>query len=554
MKFRIATAALLAATLSACGGGGGDSAAPQGVRLNGIAARDQALVGATVSVRCGAGSGSAVTSAGGAYELELESGTLPCALRATSSDGATQLHSVVAGSGETATANVTPLTELVTAQVSAQTPSTYYDNFGSSLAATLTSSAISTASTAVTTIVAAAGVDLTGVTDLVGGTLTPATSGSSGDAYGAALVSLDTKLTDSGTTLADLSDTIADSAASGASTEDATATAAASVSTALQPAAGNCVALKSGAYRVVDPTDPVNTFNLIHFDTAAMTLTDSEGTVQTLTENAACDYTASGDDQPRLLVAPSGVIVMRIGTTSVHEAIAVPDQALPSSVLAGDWNLVGMHFTDESPTVMLPTHGVVHMTDAGAFTGVTHCEGLGHCLDESADLPTFLASADGGFAYDDGTGYSLRLAAFRATNGARLLVMLSGDGEFYLLRPQEALGLPEVGTGSSFWNFSANGHHAAGSLTEDSTLVTAVDAGANSVTVQFGSDSHTDVRQLNNPFDGLRLRDAASCKAADGGDFTCSSVVHMPMGGLGLTVSASADAARTFMAFSVARP
>jgi len=553
MKFRFATAALLAATLSACGGGGGDSAAPQGVRLNGIAARDQALVGATVSVRCGAGSGSAITSAGGAYELELESGTLPCALRATSSDGATQLHSVVAGSGETATANVTPLTELVTAQVSAQTPSTYYDNFGSSSAATLTSSAVSSASTAVTTIVAAAGVDLTGVTDLVGGTLTPATSGSSGDAYGAALVSLDTKLTDSGTALADLSQTVADSAASGASTEDATATAAASVSTALQPAAGNCTALKSGAYRVVDPTDPANTFNLIHFDTAAMTVTDSDGAVHTLNENAACDYTVASDDQPRLLVAPSGLIVMRIGTASVHEAIAVPDQTLPSSVLAGDWNIVGMHFTDNSPTVMLPTHGVVHMTDAGAFTGVTHCEGLGNCLDEAADLPTFLASADGGFTYDD-AGYILRLAAFRATNGARLLVMLSSDGEFYLLRPQEALGLPEVGTTNNFWNFSANGNHAAGPLTEDSTLVTAVDAGANTVTVQFGSDSHTDVRQLDNPFDGLRLRDAASCKAADGSAFACSSVVQMPMGGLGLTAAASADATRTFLAFSVSRP
>ena len=555
MKFRYPLAILLAAALSACGGGGGsDGATTQSLRLNGVAARDQALNGATVSARCATGGGSATTTSAGAYELALESATLPCVLRATSSDGTTVVHTVVAGNGSSGTANLTPLTELVTAEVAAQAPAIYYDNFGSNSAGSLTTGAIDTAQASVATIVSSAGVDLGGVTDFIGGSLTPATTSGGGDAYGNALVSLDTKLTDSGTTLAELSGTVAAAAASGAATADVTATAAASVTTALQPASSSCTALKSGPYRVVDATDVANTFNLIHIDASAMTVTDSEGMVHTLTQNAACDFTASGDDQTRLLVASSGVIVMHIGATTAHEAIAVPEQTLPLSALAGSWNVVGMELNDASQ--MASTTAVVHMDDRGGFLSVDQCNtSLDTCTTESADLPTFLASESGGFSYDDDSeDRHLRLSAYRATNGSMILLLLTNAGEFYVLRPQSTLSLPEVGTVNSFWTVSVDAAHTVTSLSEDSNTVTAMDAAGGNFTVQFGSDSHTDVRRINTPFDGVRVRSADGCKASDGSAYSCRTVVQMPMAGLGLTVATSADATRSFMSYSVIKP
>lgn len=557
MKIRFPLAACMLAALAACGGGGGGDDAPppvaRSLQLNGVAARGAALAGATVSARCATGSGSAVTNASGRYTLALEDGVLPCVLRATSGDNATTLHSVAAGSASatTATANVTPLTELVTAQVGAQAPANFFDGFNATSAAAVTPAAVTQASTTAIAVAEAANVDLGGVTDPIGGALVPAGGGGSGDAYGAALAALDSNLAAANTPLETVTTIVADAAANGAPPADVAATAAATVQTTVQPAAAACAGLKTGAYRVIDPTRYASTFNVVQVDATALTWTDASGT-HALTANADCDFTLGAAEPARLLVSAGGVITMSVGTApATHIALALPDQTLPASVLGGDWNIIGLQFTDDSPSALKPMHGKMQMTSAGAFASADICEDAGSCQLLTTDLPVFLANEAGGFSYTEPNEWSMRLVAYRGANGGRLLVMVSQDGEFYLLRPKSALSVPELGSVSSFWNLNAGATLGTSAVSADSNTVTA--AGAGTFELQFASDSHFDTRSLNQPFDGLRLREAGGCRAADGGAYTCNPIVQMPTN-LGLSFAVSASAARSFLTFSVGKP
>ena len=126
----------LAISLAACGGGGssqGSTVAPMPAVLTiaGSALKGAALAGATVTVKCAAGSGSALTAEDGSYTLTLENASLPCALKVVGTEGSV-FHSVLPGSGNRGShvANITPLTELLVAKVAGTTPETYYAGFG----------------------------------------------------------------------------------------------------------------------------------------------------------------------------------------------------------------------------------------------------------------------------------------------------------------------------------------------------------------------------------------------------------------------------------------
>src|SRR5437868_5414353 len=123
-KFAVITPVALACTLTVtllagCGGGGSTPQTPAfaGVTLTGTAATGAALAGAKVEAKCGSLSGTATSAADGSYTLKVDNAALPCLLRAASADAATVLHSVAEGSGAAAaTANITPVTELVIAK------------------------------------------------------------------------------------------------------------------------------------------------------------------------------------------------------------------------------------------------------------------------------------------------------------------------------------------------------------------------------------------------------------------------------------------------------
>lgn len=125
--------------VAACAGGGGSTG---NLTVQGVAATGAAMAKASVSLKCAdGGTGSTVTDVNGNYAVRFN-GQLPCIIEATASDKSVIYHSVATGSGNTATANITPLTEALVTQISSD-PGTYFTSFDSTAAKKLTSSVLS---------------------------------------------------------------------------------------------------------------------------------------------------------------------------------------------------------------------------------------------------------------------------------------------------------------------------------------------------------------------------------------------------------------------------
>lgn len=142
------------AVLTACGGGGGGSPSTpvanthqgQTLTINGTAANGLALGGAAITAKCQTGTGAAASQANGTYRMVIEGASLPCILQVTDPVSAAKLHSVVTGTATTATANITPLTEMVTARALGNEPSSFFSAFDSSIATrTLTTATVQAA-------------------------------------------------------------------------------------------------------------------------------------------------------------------------------------------------------------------------------------------------------------------------------------------------------------------------------------------------------------------------------------------------------------------------
>ncbi len=103
---------IAASVLVACGGSTNGSS--PGATVSGTAAVGAALANATVSLTCKNGSGSATSSANGAYSATFNFDP-PCAI--TASSGNVTIHSFAAAPG---TFNVTPLTELLLSYLAGQ--------------------------------------------------------------------------------------------------------------------------------------------------------------------------------------------------------------------------------------------------------------------------------------------------------------------------------------------------------------------------------------------------------------------------------------------------
>lgn len=168
MKIRIKAMGLfvaVATVLSACGGGGGGSAVSPGtptstnLTVTGTAATGLAIPGATITGKCKVGTGIATTLADGSYTLTITDGQLPCVLQITNPVDGIKLHTVVTGTGSTANANITPLTEMATARVLGSEPSVFFAAFDAAVATQkITSTSVQAAQTDV-------GLVLTGTVD-----------------------------------------------------------------------------------------------------------------------------------------------------------------------------------------------------------------------------------------------------------------------------------------------------------------------------------------------------------------------------------------------------
>ncbi|SPA53027.1 conserved hypothetical protein [Cupriavidus taiwanensis] len=527
---------LAAAVLTACGGGGGDSTpttnAPTATKISGTAAVGAALGGATVQAKCAAGSGTATTAADGTFTLSIEGATRPCVLSVKTPDGTT-LHSVVeAGTGTTAVANITPLTELVTASLAQGSTTAFFDQFDAAAQATLTSGNLTSATEAVRLVLTGV-VDLTSV-DPLKDPLVAANGANAGNAQDKLLDQLGDRLEASKTTLGELSSAVGSNAG------------AAAVQTALQPAAASCAGLKTGKYHVIGLGSAAAEAG--DLDAAALKLQVGNETVPfTAVANEDCRFTVPGANGTTntVMVAKSGIAlaVPPAGPMSDLPTLLLPAQAVALAELAGDWNGLGME-RDNSGTPYVSRRVSFSIDAAGKLTKGADCSGVNTCeawLPE--ELPTLSVNADGSFKISDSFGSQLAYA-FKGTDG-QVTVVISHDDGFMLAAKQVVRPLPVVGATNSYWDTVMFGGlvptlQNAGTW---STVVTGVDAQTGSYTRKRVEDGRLDSWKVNSPANGLRYRAATS---------GASEMISLIPGNTGLSLGIAANGA--FYDISVNRP
>lgn len=553
------------ATLVACGGGSGGEAPPQtptaALAVSGTAATGAAMANAAITISCAAGTATATAGTDGKFSASITGGALPCVLTATSSDKSLELHSLIPGTSTgsaSATANITPLSELLIAKYAGTDPKAFVTGFSAVTA--IKASDITTAQTALLGTLKTAGVDTTKAADILAGAIV---AGSKTD-YDGVLEQFKATLASAGASLTDLSTAVQSASKSSDTTAGATLT------TLLAPAASDCPGLKTGTLRVVnfDTTDPAQASYRVSVDAAGLTATVGS-TKFTLTKNAACDYTASaaGATATRVLVARSGMaVLLQSGGVS---GVAIPEQRLDVAALAGSYNRVTYakgfdSFIGDFGVTKFRADGYNGPAD-GSDSGIFNCPaGYGACTADTQKKGTLKPNSAGGFDYVEPTGtVSTRGFAFRSASGRTFILGWDPvSGAVNVLTSQDKLTLPTAGKVSNFWQFTVRPATGIGAVTEDSNTVAKVDATAGTVTRQYSAttnDGHFDTLAFNPvdatqlSFAGARYRDPKLCTDAQGAAYAkCSSVIQLPFEGIVVTVS-TVNANR-FVAVSIDKP
>jgi hypothetical protein len=377
--------ALAAAVLAACGGGGGggsNSPPPAGnsVTVGGTAVKGAALVGGTVSVKCASGAATATTSGTGAYSVTISGASLPCVIELTGAGGEV-FHSVVPGTGATGTftANVTPLTEMMVAHLAGMSPASYFTAFGSGTAvsAAALTQAFAYVKSALATVTDLGNIDPIADVLVVGNPMD---------------LKIDT--------------VVAALAAAGLSLPSVTAAIVANpsapsvIAAPLAPAASDCAWLKSGRYHVIDPAN-ANANRIAVIDAVTKSGTDPDGQPFVMTPDGDCQYTIDEPDwTTKLIVSSAGVVIVQgqSKTTSDRNLeIALPEQTLPLSELAGTWNAASWEPVSGTPNFKATIHEAT-VDASGQFLALSECLGLAACVPQSGPFGHYVLNVvNGGF-------------------------------------------------------------------------------------------------------------------------------------------------------------
>jgi hypothetical protein len=549
LGMRAAIAISAAMVFTGCGGGSSASSSPTPtpsanlLALSGSASNGMALPNQSIAAKCAIGSGSGTTTADGTYALTIENGKWPCVARVSGPDGNT-LHTLALGTGNSATANLTPVTQLVLARLAGADPAAYYAAFDASAAAAVTAPSVASAQSAVVTMLKSAGLDLSGTGDLLGAPLT--------STYTTVLKLLTSTLTSSNTKLADLTTSVVNSAPSTVAGLPVATVGTPSLPAAqlLQPGVSTCAALRKGSYRIVLPTANVplsEQFGKIAVtDTATLAIAFSDGSTGHWTATGPCSFSDDGG-KSSIVVSPAGVIVARYidsdGVT-LRLALAFPDQNHAPSELVGNWSLLGVN---GKQGVFAGISASVALDATGAFSGSlcgndTLAWSLAACSTAPPGSLAMKANSDGGFdSLESGALYG-RMFAYQAGGGEMMLVKIDPDGSFTIGTRQRVATLPSVGEHTSSWTLAMNDRLLANTPMEvSSNTIVSVDAATASWVRKHASlganDEHAETLYANKPRDGYHFRAAGTALAADGSVAAISQITSLNMRGMGLSVA-----------------
>ena len=408
------------------------------------------------------------------------------------------------------------------------------------------------------------------------GSLTAATSTTAGNAYDVALDTLQAKLAatvDSdgqAMTLATLTEAVA-AASPVAPPAPPNAKVSLPAELLLKPAASTCAALRSGVYRVVEPTPGASLAEqagTMTIDAATLGVVFADGTPGTFTPHAteACHFTNDAGKSD-LVVSQAGVLALRsfdTDTGKYRAGIAFPEQAHTLAELAGTWNTLGMQY-DSDNAVYVGATAKATFSAAGVVSDASSCGGAGDwnvatCKAVTSGLPSFQVDADGGFdGIDAGdTVASSRTFAYRSGSGDLMMVNVDGDGSFEVRTLAKANDTPVVGRVSTTWDVRyTNQWQATPTVSESTNTVQSVDATAGSFvrlakTVD-GTDEHLETVLLNSPRAGYNFRAATTVLGTDGTtSVPVTEWTNLGLRGMGLNALLR-PAQKQFM-FSVQQP
>lgn len=557
-------ASAVALLIAGCGGSGGDASS---LEVKGTAAVGAALSGAAVAVKCATGSGTGSTTATGSYTVSMPGAALPCIIQVSGEAGgaAVTLHSVAeagtaSGANTTAVANVTPVTEMIVAQLLASLPA---DAFSSFDAQKVTSAAITTAVTAIVDALKTAGVDL-GSIDPLKATLVPASGSTAGNDYDQLLDTLGEKVPPEALPL--LVNQVAAAAASGSSEDLGDAMVAVSGGTL-----AGCPQAISGKYRTLDFFG--RSF-VRQIDFQAMKFNRGDGQpLFDVTADAAkpCEFTVTGTSNGEevrfdVVIGPTGAGAYRSQNLTTAKSVVgyiFPVQAHALSAVAGEWDFLQSGF--------MPGDGLVHWPGKLNFAAdnkVTVCDydSSWTCAsDDEEDSLSITARTDGGFDLNESSlpgvanlwGYRApngSLAVFGTTNAAGANEPTT-EQSIIVATKLSKLALPALDSVSKFWDMGLTQNGSTRTVTspaKESVTVKAVDTATNAVTRKRESDGREDVVRYNDPVDGVRLRDAGTWNSVP-----FASVYQVPIAGLGMTMSVNVNpppSAAYIYNISVTRP
>lgn len=522
MKHEIRSAALgLAASLllAACGGGGSD-AAPQPpenntLTLQGTAATGAAIAGAPVAATCAAGSGGATTATDGTFTVSIEDGSLPCVLRVTPASG-TPLHSLAEGSGDgSVTVNLTPLSELMLALATGGDPAALFADFDAAAQAQVDADALANARAALAEALAGV-VDLTGI-DLLKDSLVAANGGNAGNAFDQQLDALNTALAAADVDLAALRTLIA---ANGAN-------AAQMLKAALQPASASCPGLRTAAYRTIDPDRAGDAaMQVVNIDAEALTITRLDGSTRQLTADGGCKFS---DGANVLLASGAGVLVERyVDGGTAHLAVAVPEQTLALSELAGTWNTVYVTKATAG-AAFAGGNSVMTMDAAGQVISALDCNRAQPCTARTGTLGSFSVNPDGGFDYVSQS--TSRAFAYRNADGDTMFVILLPSNKGFIVGTRQAALAAPVAQTSSYWDITVDAADDVLALSDQATTNTPVGDGV-SYTQLRESDGRIVMQTVNNPRDGLRYRPESNTGTP--APVFANAIITLPITGMGV--------------------
>lgn len=580
MKFKAlgltALAVAAAALVAACGGGGGGggevAAAQSDVTLSGTAATGLALASAPVDVKCASGTGSATTSDSGAYTVTVSNGALPCIVKVTgtAADGSTvTLHSLAQGTGSTATANVTPLTEMILARAVGTLPADLFANFGTGTA--VTADAVAQASTDILAALStAAGVDLSAI-DPFKTTLVAATTAnpSGGNNYDQLLDQLGAVVSP-----ATLPQVVSQIASTTASTAPVTLTEV--VANVSKGTLEGCPQALSGKYRIVDY---VGASDVVDIDFKAGLV---NGTFAITPASQACEFNVAGDVPTTVMIGPAGA-----GVTRDVERVGFifPVQAHNLASVAGKWEFLESG-VEEASFSNQARHWIGEMNIAadGATAvcdyNVVQNDFSAGCVPDTGEAAAIAAQADGTFKLQYGDA-ATEVYGFRAPSGQLTLFgtnnpsgSLAGEvlkTSFVLTRPQANLTANPVGTVSKYWDVvqsvQVNTNTGATVLTNGLPTWSAAAIARNSnevisttettvtrrLTSSGADNGRVDTLTLNSPIPGMRSRPTGT-DTSTGTAINYSAVNIRALPGTGLSIALDARIGAHFMSYTLARP